>query len=1176
MKVMLIPKNYPAKYSFNGTLVYFNGKLVDKYDWSDPYYFIAGKLFDIDNPGHVQLYQLNRDNKGKGKVSFDATEWDTFIGEDYASGKSITIHAKPDDDSVFIGWERNDEETFVSTDADFTITTPDGDVTDKYYAYFERKFPATGTVNSSVDYTFDSATGTMTFIPTKDDGEGHKTGSLTGFSYYSSSTDRSPIFCTTKVKHIVIEEGITEIGSYFVYESKNVEDISIPATVVGISSDAFSGSKIGEFIVASESESFTTLNGSLFSKDKTKMIRYASTIDGLDFIVPDGVTVIQRDCFEKADFNTVTLKGEGLCLEDYALRCSYKHLIISEGVKELGDYSSTPSEDTVITLPASLRYVGNQGIINSEKCTEIKVAEGNETYKSIDGVLYVINSDETLSLHKYPVGKTESSFTTPKQVKKIGWCAIRSQKYLKDITITENVEKIDGGAMEYLEDATVTIQNPDCEIALDAFEFNTNLTLKGLKGSTAFTYAKGHGINFICTGEDLGKLSAPTNIRWEGTKVKWNPIENARYNVKFYRNESGSWDHVTSEDKVIADGSCEIDYKTLMWYKDAGYKIVISASKLGYDDSDEAESPVASGLFNRGSFDAQIDGDTILAPFDIGDNTDYRWFSYYVIFYDETNTEKYSSWFHIDSKDEYPNLREILASKNAPYGKYKVYVSKNIEYYGWTVGIASSNDKVEYNYQSIPKVIKVELDIPDPIHGEPAPLTSGLKVKTYCGENVLDALGKSTQYYENCYQYKEDDSSSWTGFEGYDDAKVIKGKYQYAYYLILKAKTGYEISEDINLLINGEPAKSYIIEKSSSLIKLRYEFPIGTKVFEYIDAATITGDYDKPMIGKDIKDPENVQVEEKGLSINKSYWVTKEGSEWKNEKVTGKFEAGKEYAIYVDLKVNEDDDFLFASTVNPVAFGDSSIIWDYLNGYNGGFYKVVGKAEAEPTPTPTSEPTAATPTPGTTDPTTAPTPGANDPAVTPTPGADAPSTTPTAEPAGTILEDTKGKAKYKVLSEGVTDSADPSKNVAPTVEYTGTTNKKAKKLSVPDTVKLNGVIYNVEIISAGALKNNKKITSVTIGKNVKEIKKNAFAGCTALKTVNCKSKVLQKIGANAFKGDKKLTTIKLVTTKLKKKSVGSNAIKGTSKKLKIKAPKKVKKSYQKIFSAKGNKKVKVK
>lgn len=185
-------------------------------------------------------------------------------------------------------------------------------------------------------------------------------------------------------------------------------------------------------------------------------------------------------------------------------------------------------------------------------------------------------------------------------------------------------------------------------------------------------------------------------------------------------------------------------------------------------------------------------------------------------------------------------------------------------------------------------------------------------------------------------------------------------------------------------------------------------------------------------------------------------------------------------------------------------------------------------------------------------------------------------TAPAPAAKGTKLVDEEGKANYVVLSVGKTDSSDSSKNEMPTVEYKGTTNKKAKKISIPDTATIGGVTYKVESIGASAFKKNKKITSVTIGVNVKEIKKNAFAGCTSLKSVNCKSTVLAKIGANAFKGDGKLTKITLKTTLLKKSKVGSNAIKGTSKKLKISAPKKVRKSYQKIFKAKGNKKVKVK
>ncbi len=84
------------------------------------------------------------------------------------------------------------------------------------------------------------------------------------------------------------------------------------------------------------------------------------------------------------------------------------------------------------------------------------------------------------------------------------------------------------------------------------------------------------------------------------------------------------------------------------------------------------------------------------------------------------------------------------------------------------------------------------------------------------------------------------------------------------------------------------------------------------------------------------------------------------------------------------------------------------------------------------------------------------------------------------------------------------------------------------------------------------------------------------AGCTSLTKVDCRSKVLSKIGISAFQGDKKLRSFILKTTKPKKKSVGKNAFKGTHKKLVIKTPKKVRNAYQAIFRKKGNAKARVK
>lgn len=107
--------------------------------------------------------------------------------------------------------------------------------------------------------------------------------------------------------------------------------------------------------------------------------------------------------------------------------------------------------------------------------------------------------------------------------------------------------------------------------------------------------------------------------------------------------------------------------------------------------------------------------------------------------------------------------------------------------------------------------------------------------------------------------------------------------------------------------------------------------------------------------------------------------------------------------------------------------------------------------------------------------------------------------------------------------------------------------KKAKKLTIPATVKVKGVTYKVTAISDRAFKGNKKLTTVTIGSNVTKIGIGAFYGCKNLKKITVTAGKLTTINRSVFKGVKKNVTISVKGTKkaktalkkqLKKKSIG--------------------------------------
>ncbi|MBR6404050.1 MAG: leucine-rich repeat protein [Eubacterium sp.] len=121
------------------------------------------------------------------------------------------------------------------------------------------------------------------------------------------------------------------------------------------------------------------------------------------------------------------------------------------------------------------------------------------------------------------------------------------------------------------------------------------------------------------------------------------------------------------------------------------------------------------------------------------------------------------------------------------------------------------------------------------------------------------------------------------------------------------------------------------------------------------------------------------------------------------------------------------------------------------------------------------------------------------------------------------FKDKKSNGKYKITKIIKKNG----KVVGGNVEYVTVLSKKCKKVTVPNRVNINGVLFNVTSIGNNAAKNCKKLTNVAIGTNVTKIGSNVFANCKNLKKVNIKTIKLKKIGANAFKGINKKVKFKI-------------------------------------------------
>lgn len=159
---------------------------------------------------------------------------------------------------------------------------------------------------------------------------------------------------------------------------------------------------------------------------------------------------------------------------------------------------------------------------------------------------------------------------------------------------------------------------------------------------------------------------------------------------------------------------------------------------------------------------------------------------------------------------------------------------------------------------------------------------------------------------------------------------------------------------------------------------------------------------------------------------------------------------------------------------------------------------------------------------------------------------------------GQKLRDKKGTT-YKVTK---------SQGKISTVEYVKPYKTAKGTVQIPNTVTIAGVKYSVKTIAKNAFKNNKKVTTIVLGKNITTIGEKAFAGCSKLKKVVIEKNV-SKINKQAFYKCKSLKTIIIKSRKLKTQKVGRKAFSGIVKKAVFKVPSDKINTYKKIFKSKG-------
>ncbi len=815
-------------------------------------------------------------------VSFDDVNYNEYTYQTIELGKELTLYAKAAEDDEFLFWRKGDrtDGEIISTNPVVTVTI-DGD--DDYYAIFQPKIPASGKYNDSVDFTFDEATGTLTLIPTGDDGEGGKTGIL-DFKGWG----QSPFYKNNKIKHVIIQEGITDIREA-VFEENELETVSLPASLTGLHWRAFEDCYIeGDgFTVDAASENFKAVDGSLFSKDGTIMHKFVKKPGQTEYTIPEGVTWIIGECFDKTELDKVTLRGEGLNVDDYAFDyCTLGEVIIEEGVSEVDYQRSTLLADS-ITFPSTITWINAGGFIDSENLKNIYVSDDNPYFGSIDGVLFnyeyadgTPESDRTeFILQMYPWGKTATSYTVPDGVTTINGMSMQTPN-LKEIVIPESVNAIKYYAFAYRHESPITVQinNPECQLDSDIFDNCDDVTIKAVVGSTGQVFAEEHEYKFVPIGESHGKLKAPKNVRWDGTTAKWDAVpgvSDVRYSVKFYEvNEDGTLYHVSSLDETITDGSTECtNFRQRMFYKDAQYCFTVTASAVGYETSNTVQSPYANGLFDKKTELPTVVRDTLVFPTNASPDIEgVNYFHGNLTVWNSSDEKVMDRAYFSDPKPQY-NLRDRFVYNELPYGTYKIQADLAVDFYGWSAWIidAPEDQYVYYDYQPVSDITKIEVTIPQMITGMRSYCPSGLEVKAYAGSEQLDGIYTSSSEHWNNWQYRDSESGVYNDFP---DRTIEKGKYQYSYKLEIDKYHGYKFADEVEIYVNGSSENVTITSKYDEEIDIRYEYPVGIQPLTMITEEMVGDIAAKTYTGSAIKPKPVVKDGEVTLKSGTDYTVS--------------------------------------------------------------------------------------------------------------------------------------------------------------------------------------------------------------------------------------------------------------------------------------------------------------
>ena len=212
------------------------------------------------------------------------------------------------------------------------------------------------------DYAFESCTN-LTSITIPD--------SVTNIGEYAFQS-------CSNLTSITIPDSVTNIGQRAFLFCKSIKYITIPESVQDIGEYAFYGCKSLEKInAAAGNENYVSVNGILFSKDKTKIVCYPANKNDTSYSIPSSVKVIGSGAFRDCShLKSITIPNSVTTMEHHAFsNCtSLTSISIPDGIKtiEMGTFDYCKSL-TSVRIPDSVTEIGHSAFYCCDNLKSITI-----------------------------------------------------------------------------------------------------------------------------------------------------------------------------------------------------------------------------------------------------------------------------------------------------------------------------------------------------------------------------------------------------------------------------------------------------------------------------------------------------------------------------------------------------------------------------------------------------------------------------------------------------------------------------------------------------------------------------------------------------------------------------------------------------------------------------------